>query len=84
MLVRSGRGLAPTPRALELRDQVRSVVEQAQTVFSAFSQDVNLGTLTRVFTLRANDVFVGAFGGRLREHLRRYAPAQRVALPFRS
>lgn len=74
VLVRSGRGLAPTPRALELRDQVRSVVEQAQSVFSAFSQDVDLGTLTRVFTLRANDVFVGAFGGRLREHLRRYAP----------
>ncbi|KAG1446826.1 hypothetical protein G6F57_017215 [Rhizopus arrhizus] len=74
VLVRSGRGLAPTPRALELRDQVRSVVEQAQTVFSAFSQDVTLGTVTRVFTLRANDVCGGAFGGRLREHLRRYAP----------
>lgn len=82
VLVRSGRGLAPTPRALELRDQVRSVVEQAQSVFSAFSQDVDLGTLTRVFTLRANDVFVGGYGGRLRERLRRYAP--RTALRFLS
>jgi DNA-binding transcriptional LysR family regulator len=74
VLVRSGRGLAPTPRALALRDQVRSVVEQAQTVISAFRQDVDLGSLTRVFTLRSNDVFVSAYGGRLRERLRRDAP----------
>ncbi|QVQ25447.1 LysR family transcriptional regulator [Achromobacter deleyi] len=80
VLVRSGRGLAPTPRALELREQVRSVVEQAQAVFTAFSQDINLATLTRVFTLRANDVFVGGYGGRLREHLRRHAP--RTVLRF--
>lgn len=80
VLVRSGRGLAPTPRALELREQVRNVVEQAQAVFTAFSQDINLATLTRVFTLRANDVFVGGYGGRLREHLRRHAP--RTVLRF--
>ena len=80
MLVRSGRGLAPTPRALALREQVRNVVEQAQAVLGAFGQDVNLATLERIFTLRANDVFVGGFGGRLREHLRRYAP--RTTLRF--
>ncbi|MFG0232520.1 LysR family transcriptional regulator [Achromobacter sp. 413638] len=80
VLVRSGRGLAPTPRALALREQVRNVVEQAQAVLGAFGQDVNLATLERIFTLRANDVFVGGFGGRLREHLRRYAP--RTTLRF--
>lgn len=80
VLVRSGRGLAPTPRALELRDQVRAAVEQAQSVWSAFSRDTDLGALTRIFTLRANDVFVGAFGGRLREHLCRHAP--RAVLRF--
>lgn len=80
VLVRSGRGLAPTPRALALHAQVRHVIEQAQAVFTAFGEDVNLATLTRVFTLRANDVFVGGYGGRLREHLRRYAP--RAVLRF--
>lgn len=49
-------------------------------MFSAFSTDVNLATLARVFTLRANDVFAGGYGGRLREHLRRYAP--RAVLRF--
>ncbi|KGE01698.1 LysR family transcriptional regulator [Achromobacter sp. RTa] len=80
VLVRSGRGLAPTPRALDLHGRVKSVVEQAQAVFAEFSQDVDLATLERVFTLRANDVFVGGYGGRLREHLGRYAP--RTVLRF--
>ncbi|MEG2962679.1 MAG: LysR family transcriptional regulator, partial [Janthinobacterium sp.] len=35
VFVRSGRGLTPTPRALELREQVRSVVEQAHAVFTS-------------------------------------------------
>ena len=38
VLVRSGRGLAPTPRALALREQVRNVVEQAQAVLGAFGR----------------------------------------------
>lgn len=80
VLVRSGRGLAPTPRALDLRGRVKSVVEQAQAVFAEFSQDIDLATLERVFTLRANDVFVGGYGGRLREHLGRHAP--RTVLRF--
>jgi len=80
VLVRSGRGLAPTPRALALREQVRHVVEQAHAVFAAFGEGLDLATLARVFTLRANDVFVGGYGGRLREHLRRHAP--RAVLRF--
>src|SRR3954452_14106208 len=32
LLVRSGRALVPTPRALELRDPVRQVVREAEAV----------------------------------------------------
>ena len=35
VFVRSGRRLAPTPRALELREQVRGVVEQAHAIFTS-------------------------------------------------
>ena len=38
ILVRAGRGLVPTPKALALREQVRDVVEQAALLFSAQAQ----------------------------------------------
>ena len=50
ILVRSGRGLVPTPRALELREQVRGVVELAHGVFTQ-SQDSDLRLLERAHRL---------------------------------
>jgi DNA-binding transcriptional LysR family regulator len=73
ILVRSGRGLTPTPRALELHEQVRAVVEQAHAVFTTGRQ-IDLFRLERTFNLRANDVFIGAFSSKLRELMDRYAP----------
>lgn len=73
VFVRSGRGLAPTPRALELREQVRGVVEQAHAVFTS-GRAIDLRTLERTFSLCANDVFVGAYGGKLRDLLASHAP----------
>ena len=68
ILVRSGRGLVPTPRALELREQVRGVVELAHGVFTQ-SQDSDLRLLDRTFSIRANDVFFGVYGGALRQQM---------------
>ena len=68
ILVRSGRGLVPTPRALELREQVRGVVELARGVFTQ-SQDSDLRLLERTFSIRANDVFFGVYGGALRQQM---------------
>jgi DNA-binding transcriptional LysR family regulator len=73
VLVRAGRGLAPTPRALELREQVRDVIEQAHRVFNA-GREVDMATLERTFSVRANDVFIGSYGGRLRDVFRQQAP----------
>lgn len=73
VLVRSGRGLTPTSRALELRDQVRGLVEQAHLVFIA-GREIDLLQLERTFNLRANDIFVGAFSTRLRTLLDQHAP----------
>lgn len=73
ILVRAGRGLVPTPKALELRAQVRDLVEQAALLFRS-ADDVDLSTLRRRFSVRANDFFVGVYGGHLIDTLDRQAP----------
>ncbi|MBU6958514.1 LysR family transcriptional regulator [Pseudomonas sp. CVAP len=73
ILVRAGRGLVPTPKALELRSQVRDVVEQAAMLFRS-ADKVDLRSLRRRFNVRANDFFVGVYGGRLIDTLNRQAP----------
>ena len=73
ILVRAGRGLVPTPKALELREQVRDVVEQAALLFRS-ADEVDLGSLRRRFSIRANDFFVGVYGGKLFDTLERQAP----------
>jgi len=64
LLVRAGRGLVPTPLALELRDKVRAVVEGAQAILHP-SAHLDLATLERTFTIRANDGFIESFAARL-------------------
>lgn len=79
ILVRAGRGLVPTPRALELREQVRGVVELAHGVFTQ-SQNSDLHQLERMFSIRTNDVFFGVYGGALREKIAREMPRASLRL----
>ncbi|EPS8491859.1 LysR family transcriptional regulator [Yersinia enterocolitica] len=64
LLVRAGRVLVPTPRALELREQVSQLVEGATLVLRP-AEKLNLAQLTRIFTLRTSDGFVENFGATL-------------------
>ncbi|MBP7339688.1 MAG: LysR family transcriptional regulator [Niveispirillum sp.] len=64
LLVRAGRGLVPTPRALELRGQVGAIVEQARAALRPATA-LDLGRLDRVFTLRTSEGFVETFGAAL-------------------
>lgn len=73
VLVRAGRGLVPTPRALAMQAQVRELVEQAAQVFQA-RDEVDMGTLERCFNVRSNDVFFGSFGARVLKAIRTEAP----------
>lgn len=64
ILVRTGRTMTPTPRALELRDEVRELVARATEVLGA-PRDLDHGSLRRIFTIRAaagpgDDGLVGA------------------------
>src|SRR6478672_12190084 len=56
LLVRAGRGLVPTPRALELRGRVGQLVQEGQAVLRP-SQNLNLKHLVRTFTLRTSEGF---------------------------
>jgi DNA-binding transcriptional LysR family regulator len=73
ILVKVGRRMVPTPRALALREQIRGSVEGAMRLLQP-EHEVDLATLERHFNLHANDTFAGSFGGELLEHVRREAP----------
>lgn len=79
LLVRAGRGLVPTPRALELARNVGRVVREGEAMLRP-AGDFDLSKLDRVFTLRARDGFVESFGPALIARIRREAP--RVRLHF--
>lgn len=64
LLVRAGRGLVPTPRAIELRGQVGAWVDGAAALLRPAEQ-LDPGALNRQFTLRTTEGFVETFGARL-------------------
>ncbi|WCM23860.1 LysR family transcriptional regulator [Paraburkholderia bryophila] len=73
VLVKIGRRMVPTPRALALRDQVRASVENAVRLLRP-EPDLDLATLDRTFNLQANDTFASSFGGGVLDRVRREAP----------
>jgi DNA-binding transcriptional LysR family regulator len=79
LLVRAGRGLVPTPRALELRTQVGALVDGANAVLRP-AETLDLSTLERRFTLRTSEGFVETFGPRLLAVVEDQAPG--VTLQF--
>lgn len=77
LLVRAGRGLVPSPRALELRDQVRQLVVGAEAVLHPAGK-LDLPGLNRTFTLRTSEGFVENFGPDLLARLAAEAPGVRL------
>lgn len=77
LLVRAGRGLVPTPRALELRDRVHQVVDAAEAVLRP-ALKLDLGSLERTFRIRSSEGFVETFGPRLIARAADEAPGVRL------
>ena len=77
LLVRAGRGLVPTPRALELRERVAQLVQDAEAVLRPAAQ-VDLAQLVRTFTLRSSEGFVENFGPALIARIAKQAPGVRL------
>jgi DNA-binding transcriptional LysR family regulator len=84
LLVRAGRGLAPTPRAAELRDRVHSLTRDAQAVLRPAANALNIGALELTFTIRANEGFIELFAAPLVAAITKAAPRVRVRFAPRS
>jgi DNA-binding transcriptional LysR family regulator len=77
LLVRAGRGLVPTPRALELRERVGRLVQDGAAVLRP-AEKLDLRQLVRTFTLRTREGFVENFGPELIARVERQAPGVRL------
>lgn len=79
ILVRTGRSMVPTTRALALRAPVHALVQQAHQLLSAH-EELDLASLDRVFTVRWHDALTAACGTALTTTIRSQAPGVRLRL----
>jgi len=77
LLVRAGRGLVPTPRALELAARAGRLVDEAQAILRP-AEMLDLKSLARTFTLRVSEGFVENFGPKLVSRVAAEAPGVRL------
>ncbi|MCB9525244.1 MAG: LysR family transcriptional regulator [Myxococcales bacterium] len=77
LLVRSGRGMARTPRAEALRPAVRAALDAAQAVFRA-PEDFDPAQIDRALTLSATDYVWHVLGAALDTALAAEAPGLRL------
>jgi DNA-binding transcriptional LysR family regulator len=78
LLVRAGRGLVRTPHAAELRERVRILTLETRAVLRPAIKALELTSLERTFTLRANDGFVETCAARLIAAVTGHAPYVRL------
>ncbi|MFF1782607.1 LysR substrate-binding domain-containing protein [Streptomyces virginiae] len=83
ILVRTGRSMVPTTRALAMRAEVHALVQQAHHLLSA-QQELDLAALERVFTVRWHDALTAACGTTLIGAVHRLAPGVRLRLSAES
>jgi DNA-binding transcriptional LysR family regulator len=83
LLVRAGRGLVPTPRALELRGRVGQLVQDGEAVLRP-AEKLDLKSLVRTFTLRTSEGFVETFGPELIVRASKEAPGVRLRFVHKS
>ncbi|WP_437623937.1 LysR family transcriptional regulator [Sorangium sp. So ce1151] len=79
ILVRTGRTMTLTPRALALRQEVQAIVQRAHAVFAP-EGDLDLAKLERIFTVRCHDALTTALGMRLLLAVQEQAPRAQLRL----
>lgn len=83
ILVRAGRSLVPTLRAMALYETVRHVLEGAEALRMT-PKAPNLKQINRLFSIRANEGFIFQYGGKLIEAISREAPGIRLRFAIKA
>lgn len=78
LLVLAGRTLVPTPYAEQLSERVHELARDSRAVLQPTKAILNVATLERTFTIRANDGFVDLIGAPLMEVITQTAPRVRI------
>ena len=73
ILVRAGKRLVPTPRALELKGRIQALALEARSIVQPRGTPL-LVEAERTFTLRADESLAGVFATKIRAHLNKKAP----------
>jgi DNA-binding transcriptional LysR family regulator len=84
LFMRTGRGMKPTPRALELASPVRQVLETVRTEI-LHKRPFDASTARRIFTILTPDVGEVVFMPKILAHAARQAPSigfHSVTLPY--
>lgn len=77
ILIRAGKRLVPTPRALELKGRIQALADEARSITQARSA-TSVRDMERIFTVRASESFAGAFATKISDRLSKYAPKMRL------
>ncbi len=78
LLVQAGRSLVPTPYAERLVERVHVLVRETRAVLTPAIEPLDLASLDRTFTIRANEGFVALFAAALVMAVTREAPLVRL------
>lgn len=79
ILVRTGRTMTPTPRALALRGEAHAIVQQAYAMLTP-EPTLSLATLQRTFTLQGHEALTMQLGPHLLAAIQADAPGVRLRL----
>ena len=78
LLVRSGRGLVPTPHATALRERVQLLTRDARAVLQPSRVSFDFSTLEMTFTVRAGEWFMEMVSGAIVAKMMKAAPHVRL------
>ena len=77
ILVRAGRRLVPTPKALELKGRIQALADEARSIVQS-RQTPSLAEMERTFTIRTNESIAGVFATKIMAQLSLKAPRMKL------